>query len=101
MDIKTFRRKTPSSVGRSGKIFPDLPTDDGVVRLFPDLPTDDGMVRRNVCMSIPTIPPSKSASSDFPFTLHVLARHYTTGGTWPPFSTHLSVAHVCSCYAPI
>ena len=28
---------------------------------------------------------SKSANSDFPFTLYVLARHYTTGGTRPPF----------------
>ena len=28
---------------------------------------------------------SKSANSDFPFTLCVLARHYTTGGTRPPF----------------
>ena len=27
----------------------------------------------------------KSANSDFPFTLYVLARHYTTGGTQPPF----------------
>ena len=26
-----------------------------------------------------------SANSDFPFTLYVLARHYTTGGTRPPF----------------
>ena len=62
MDIKTFRRATPSSVGRSGKIFPDLPTDDGVARrkIFPDLPTDDGVARRNVLMSIPTIPPDLS-----------------------------------------
>ena len=28
---------------------------------------------------------SKSANSDFPFTLYVLARHYATGGTRPPF----------------
>ena len=46
MDIKTFRRATPSSVGRSGKIG--------------YLPTDDGVARRNVLMSIPTIPPDLS-----------------------------------------
>ena len=28
---------------------------------------------------------SKSANSDFSFTLYVLARHYTTGGMRPPF----------------
>ena len=52
MDIKTFRRATPSSVGRSGKIGSDP--------VFPDLPTDDGVARRNVLMSIPTIPPDLS-----------------------------------------
>ena len=51
MDIKTFRRATPSSVGRSGKIGGPI---------FPDLPTDDGVARRNVLMSIPTIPPDLS-----------------------------------------
>ena len=49
VDIKTFRRATPSSVGRSGKIA-----------IFPDLPTDDGVARRNVLMSTPTIPPDLS-----------------------------------------
>ena len=52
MDIKTFRRATPSSVGRSGKI--------GLSPIFPDLPTDDGVARRNVLMSTPTIPPDLS-----------------------------------------
>ena len=28
--------------------------------IFPDLPTDDGVARRNVLMSIPTIPPDLS-----------------------------------------
>ena len=28
--------------------------------IFPDLPTDDGVARRNVMMSIPTIPPDLS-----------------------------------------
>ena len=46
MDFKTFRRSTPSSVGRSG-----------IDRSIPDLPTDDGVERRNVLKSIPTIPP--------------------------------------------
>ena len=30
------------------------------VPIFPDLPTDDGVARRNVLMSIPTIPPDLS-----------------------------------------
>ena len=33
---------------------------------------------------------SKSENSDFPFTLYVLARHYTTGGTRPPFSPQVN-----------
>ena len=45
---------------------------------------------------------SKSAKSDFPFTLYVLARHYTTGGyaaaifplgEYGPLSTLTSVAY--------
>ena len=43
-DFKTFRRSTPSSVGR--------PIDQSI----PDLPTDDGVERRNVLKSLPSIP---------------------------------------------
>ena len=32
----------------------------GQEKIFPDLPTDDGVARRNVLMSIPTIPPDLS-----------------------------------------
>ena len=31
-----------------------------LIRIFPDLPTDDGVARRNVLMSTPTIPPDLS-----------------------------------------
>ena len=37
------------------------------------------IIRQKVYLS------SESANSDFPFTLYVLPRHYTTGGTQPPF----------------
>ena len=55
---------------------------------------------------------SKSANSDFPFTLYVLARHYTTGGTRPPFLnvgkyqngtsyTRVSARHYWDARAPL
>ena len=37
---------------------------------------------------------SKSANSDFPFTLYVSAQHYTIGGTRPPFFP-LSYDYLC------
>ena len=44
---------------------------------------------------------SKSANSDFPFTLYVLARHYTTGGTRPPFFPLRWIRSIRQVYIPV
>ena len=71
--------------------------------IFPDLPTDDGVARRNVLMSIPTIPPDLSIDLTASIVSCQSCVVYTTfvGNSVLSFTTSkLNLSRVPTCQVP-